>query len=1435
MKNFNEEIEDYKINLLDPENCILDCNKGEKLITELNNHICLGEYELARTFFKQILEIAPLYIKYFYNIIFLRGIPDKWLLSNQIRTSANYLWLLYQDYINELKFQKNCPEIIFDKQFLQSNEFDLLITTAFYNSYENLDNYEMSTDFIKDLRQIYNNLVCLNLNKNFYLPKLRILSPNPKLKLISLTIDEYYFDTNQIIILDNNATSENTFIENMKNFVLTQPVLSKQIIQKMLPQFVNLKENEDLNMVLEIFHIIFVDLIMLFIHFRDYEKVYEYLKFIPFNPKNELCKSSVQLMFSVIISLTHNSDITPEEALKFTNFVIDKLNLNLNSYINNFKRLPFFNKDTVQFNLNNEIIHRQDSDRWLLRHKIYEALLSNQNEDLLTNLHIIEDFLIEFQTAKSEIPVFFSTYAHNLKKSEIFKNLTYEELINLIRSFSKFENSEGSQSYMWLKANDNIFWNEYFNFLRVYDEHCLGYALRESIKFVKLRKFDRAVELLHPLNNLKLLLILIVWSKFENDIHSRKLILSIFWESYLKYRQQDYKRFTWVPYFEDIIINLEYLINFSMWIQGKLSSVQLDPNTIYNNLLDHSIPFVIRKYMLDFDFQEMSRYLIDHFPISNQKLQKSHFHTTMIVISFYFYSIILKRIEDYFNNYVENNETPLFSSVEKEKMEQVLNKIVLVPYRLNIMGDIFKLIFIKFKTIIDKEHESTSQFLHQKNIFLDFVKFLKSLMKPLDNFDYDNLNNVFEDTYIDQDIYNMVKYVDKKEVLLEDLKHIDVDYLACNNEMPYKDFLILKSERLKSNVDELIFRFNIINNSWLEIIYEKTENNTFLTTILQNSQHYLQVCKKFHMWDIAKEVIQFFKLPDFNQNEIDLLKYFTELKGKLIQNDDNLNKLIDFECLNNLLIAEIKKKTEGDVDKALNVEYFKLIFDLSLSESISAKKSMELIEMAKFYLEKSAMGSENKVFFDIIEKYTMLIDASISKEQNVECLSKMISSTNNLGTISCAPLHIKNHFDILSTHYEALKALIEKVNQSKSDELPYDVLKVYFDEAYNTYIRYEEYNNEQNETKSKIMVSNDNKTTNYLKLFLQYLKEIGDQYHIAKKKYKPNGSNYLKLLKKNPNEIIAKLFLKYYSEEDALEVAKSTKTDLISVILEFTDYYKKSIINYSEYNIYFNELFANFENTYIFDNTKSFNLDILCEKEEWVKGNNRKTFPLTMRILEFVYNLSKKGNREEYFKFIPLFISLYRMDFDSLKQEEQVRFWELLIDQYMDVKIINNYIKVIFTKFYFYKTFYQKNQAFKHLYDKICNIQIKKNTEKVKNEKYSIYQKTQEKIKNNKFEEMLPKTFQYITTSKDYIGRLTNSMENYLTEKLKNKPNTYSKFSNFGSTTTTKPALNIKFHDIANLSSKKNISYYEDLCRGLLEQKQYDLALDIADKYVKEF
>ena len=156
------------------------------------------------------------------------------------------------------------------------------------------------------------------------------------------------------------------------------------------------------------------------------------------------------------------------------------------------------------------------------------------------------------------------------------------------------------------------------------------------------------------------------------------------------------------------------------------------------------------------------------------------------------------------------------------------------------------------------------------------------------------------------------------------------------------------------------------------------------------------------------------------------------------------------------------------------------------------------------------------------------------------------------------------------------------------------------------------------------------------------------------------------MLTKYPKEIIAKLFLKYNSEKNALNVAKRTKTDIISVILEFTKYYKKSIINFFEFNNFFQD--------FLDKELGTFHPETISDKEGWIGTN--KTYPLSMKILEFIYQLSDSSEiSTNYIQYVPLFVSLYRIDFDNLNDDDQFKFWNLLIDK---KNIIKKFIYIIF-------------------------------------------------------------------------------------------------------------------------------------------------------------
>jgi hypothetical protein len=59
------------------------------------------------------------------------------------------------------------------------------------------------------------------------------------------------------------------------------------------------------------------------------------------------------------------------------------------------------------------------------------------------------------------------------------------EIINLISSFSKHNNKSVEKfNRIWTLSTNNLFWDSYIHFLRVKNEHFLGYPLKQAIELV---------------------------------------------------------------------------------------------------------------------------------------------------------------------------------------------------------------------------------------------------------------------------------------------------------------------------------------------------------------------------------------------------------------------------------------------------------------------------------------------------------------------------------------------------------------------------------------------------------------------------------------------------------------------------------------------------------------------------------------------------------------------------------------------------------------------------------------------------------------------------------------------------------------------------------------------------------------------------------------
>ena len=1329
-----EEYIQKDIDINSPDFSILDFNKGEKLIIEFNNLICLGQYELARCLLKEIILVVPKYFEYLYKLIFKNGIPKKWLLNNRIRTSANYLWLLYNDYINKYKKVYNCPKIHFSDIFLKSNEFDLLITKAYYDSYEIENNERLPLNFFLDLRNIFNYFQCEYLKEEYYLPDLRILCPDPNIPTLYQEIPGNNFKYGVRKLDFKNSFS---FFSNIRTFILTQPENSYFIIKKITDYCSKLNRKESIFLE-ERIHSTYVSYILNCLYENNYEKIYEYLKLFYYNDSIILCQNFTTLLLGCLISINdyqeNNLDIDIKKIQKFITYLNEQLTVYVNQdvYLTNFFSLNFFTKRPKKYHNKLNI------------NKIYISLLAHPKQELFSKLKIAKDYYIEFNCKNDIIPYFLK-----------------------------------------LKYNDKTFFNNYLNFLRINKEHLLGYPIKKTIKFLNNKDYENAEQFLIQFSNLKLLAIILVWGKYDNDINTRRKILEVFLED----NKGDDELYTVIPFIKDIVYYLQHLCDVSVSFSPLCN---ISENSLYSKLLNNSLPYVLKNTLKSIKFDVIENYLIQNFNRRNVKLQKKYFHEMMVIYSFYFYCLLLEKIDKFFHDYDINKKIEFeLTNDNIAELNKILNKIILYPYRLNIINNLFNLIFIDLKGWIKiilkekninienyKKYELKEKFYEShKNYFIEILLFIT---QALDCFKdkITNLKNILKGKYLDYQTKKLMDNIDNKDEFLMELELIDEKYMFERKykDIKYIDYLNEKRENLLMDIDELTFRFNTSNNPWIEklnlISYNNEQNdNIFLQSNEQNKMNYFNISYKLHDYDQMIEVINYFSLDkEIYTKKINDLKRFDDLKNEVLTFND--------EKINELTLEEM--------------------FNLGFSENLNYKNAINLIENSlKLLNNYEKINSEDKELIKntIITFKSFLNQTSQFGKKETFCHSIVNPKNIGLKNYTKDTKELVIFSGVQKNKENAIETLNEKINQIESEKIPYKELKDLFFYTYSTIEDYEK----------------ETKTKNYLKIFLKYIMDIGDIYHNSKKKIKKNSVvNYLNVIKKLPKTIISKLFFKYESLSEAFEVAKLTHIDFIIVLLEYTNPCTIKIVNNNEFLNYIH-------NTKIDNNNVEKEINI-----EMTNDEKNKKYEITISQLEFLYNYYVK-NEEFYY---PFWISLYRFDYDNNDEDAQIKFWTLLIDKYSKDEIYSSYVRQMFLKFYLYITLSQKNKKYKHLFDKIEGS-LPNNLKKSKNFCKKMLNKIEEKQSKNKdnLNSMFPKIYDYMKlTNKNYLQNLKEKTKVYLENKIQKKYNIKNNGKN--------PDLKINFQQIHSLSFKNNIEYYKKLCIQFIETNEIEMSINIFKRYL---
>ena len=1309
---------------------ILDFNKGEKLIIEFNNLICLGQYELSRCILKEIILIVPKYFEYLYKLIFKNGIPKKWLLNNRIRTSANYIWLFYNDYINKYKQIYNCPKINFSDTLLKSNEFDLLITKAYYDSYEKENNEKLPLNFFLDLRNFFNYFQCEYLKEEYYLPDLRILSPDINIPTLYQEIKGNNFKYGVRKLDYKNSFS---FFSNIRTFILTQPENSSIIIKKITDYCSKLNRKESIFLE-ERIHSTYVSYILNCLYENNYEKIYEYLKIFYYNDSIILCQNFTTLLLGCLISIydyqENNLDIDIKKIQKFITYLNEQLTVYINQdvYLTNFFSLNFFTKRPKKYHNKLNI------------NKIYESLLGHPKQELFSKLKLTKDYYIEFNCKNEIIPYFLK-----------------------------------------LKYNDKTFFNNYLNFLRINKEHLLGYPIKKTIKFINNKDYENAEQFLIQFSNLKLLAIILVWLKYDNDINTRKKILEVFFED----NRGDDELYIFIPFIKDVICYLQNLCNISTSFS---SLCNISENSLYSKLLNNSLPYVLIKDLKNIKFEVIENDLIQNFINRNVKLQKKYFHEMMIIYSFYYYSFLLEKLDKFFHEYDISKSIEFSLSKENiNELNKILNKIILYPYRLNIIQNLFNLIFIDLEGWINL-------ILKEKNINIDnikkydlkekfyeshkhyFIEILLLIRQSLDCFKYKiiNLKVILKGKYLDYQTKKIIDNIDNIDEFLMELELIDENYIKIkkNKKINYIDYINETRQKLLMDIDELTFRFNTSNNPWIEkinLISYQYEDSVFLQTNEQNKMNYFNLSSKLHDYNTMREVINYFFFDKEIYNEkINNIQKFDNLKNEiLVFNEEKLNELT-----------------------------FEEMFNLSFSENLDYKSAISFIDNSlKLMNDYDKLNIEEKHFLNnTIISFKSFQNKSSQYAKN-ETFCHSIINTKNIGIIEYNKLVI--YMGVQKNKENSIETLNEKINLNNSEKISYEELKDIF---FYTYTTIED---------SEKEIKTENK--NYLKIFLKYIMDIGDIYFNSKKKIKEKSIiNYISVIKKLPKTIISKLFFKYDSLPEAFEVAKLTHIDFIKVLFEYTNFTKIKIVKFKKFY------------DYIYKINEKKNVEEIINVEIPNAEKNKK-YKISISQLEFLYNYYI--NKDEFY--YPFWISLYRYEYDNNDENSQIKFWILLIDKYSKHEIYGSYVRQMFLKFYLYMTLLHKNEKYKTLLDKIENF-YPNNLKKSKNYCKKIIKIIEEKENKEKDNSKLifPKIYDYMKfTNNNYLVNLKEKTKLYLENKIKKK-NYINNINNKNSD------LKVNFQQIHSLSFVNNIDYYKKLCLQFIEKNEIEISLEIFKRHL---
>lgn len=272
------------------------------------------------------------------------------------------------------------------------------------------------------------------------------------------------------------------------------------------------------------------------------------------------------------------------EYIQFLN-IDQKKNINIYSQICNlFIRLLQQSQIIQNQNEQNFILFRNNNlNESIIKHKIYSSLISHS---LQNNSHQKENNL-------------------KINEPKILKHFSIleDEFIK-----QKME----SKLEIFLNLPENIFWNSFYNFIRINKIHFIEYILEQCIYNIQIFENDLMNSFLQKFLQLQPLICILAWDINKSYIirHYKKLSNTIW----------NLKEKSLSSSFFNICSQISYIMEITWWYyENDEKNITLDE--IFHNLSNHSILYTLQSKLYKIDIQQ----LIDIIKKNPNKSKKVNF------------------------------------------------------------------------------------------------------------------------------------------------------------------------------------------------------------------------------------------------------------------------------------------------------------------------------------------------------------------------------------------------------------------------------------------------------------------------------------------------------------------------------------------------------------------------------------------------------------------------------------------------------------------------------------------------------------------------------------------------------------------------------------------------------------------------------------------